>query len=298
MNELPAELKGSVAAGRDENSFLVRIRLPGGLTDPEKLAGIARIAQEFGISMVHISSNQTVELLQVVPSCLENLAAELKKNGTPIDNAVRNRISITACPGTASCPHALIDTFSFTGALQRYSTGKEPVPKVRIAVSGCPNSCSNERECEIGVTGIRKPQRDAVRCTGCGGCLSVCLEDAIIILNGKLELDEEKCLLCGQCLSACQYDCISFSDAGYLIFLGGKSGRKQKTARAFGTVQSKDELIAVLEVLSRIFAKKGGNASHILRSLSDEEFKGLQKEVAFELEKTGVTLQPPPKAYQ
>jgi len=40
-------------------------------------------------------------------------------------------------------------------------------------------------------------------CKGCGHCVPECTNNALRIVNGKAQVDEESCLLCGYCAPAC-----------------------------------------------------------------------------------------------
>ncbi len=45
-------------------------------------------------------------------------------------------------------------------------------------------------------------------CEGCGKCVVRCHQNAIIIVRGKAEIDQEKCVFCGYCARACPQVCI------------------------------------------------------------------------------------------
>lgn len=45
-------------------------------------------------------------------------------------------------------------------------------------------------------------------CEGCGKCAARCHQNAIAIVNGRAEIDQEKCVFCGYCARACPQVCI------------------------------------------------------------------------------------------
>lgn len=47
------------------------------------------------------------------------------------------------------------------------------------------------------------PKECKYGCLGFGSCVEVCKFDAIHVVNGVAEVDEEKCTSCGQCVAAC-----------------------------------------------------------------------------------------------
>ncbi len=49
------------------------------------------------------------------------------------------------------------------------------------------------------------------KCTGCGTCEEHCPSDAIIVVGGKSQVDENLCLGCGDCLRYCPEDALEFN---------------------------------------------------------------------------------------
>lgn len=45
-------------------------------------------------------------------------------------------------------------------------------------------------------------------CIGCGDCIKVCEDDAIVLLGGKAVIDPSKCIQCGNCVKVCPNDAI------------------------------------------------------------------------------------------
>lgn len=56
----------------------------------------------------------------------------------------------------------------------------------------------------------RRPRRLHIEewCRGCGRCVEKCLQGALRISGGKLEVDRDRCILCGYCGAACPDFCI------------------------------------------------------------------------------------------
>ncbi|RLF28224.1 MAG: ferredoxin [Thermoplasmata archaeon] len=49
-------------------------------------------------------------------------------------------------------------------------------------------------------------------CLACGGCVSVCPEDAIMLVAGKAVVDRKCCISCGICVKTCPVAAISFEE--------------------------------------------------------------------------------------
>ena len=46
-------------------------------------------------------------------------------------------------------------------------------------------------------------------CLACGGCISVCPQDALEMCGGRAYVTEEKCISCAICISTCPVGAIS-----------------------------------------------------------------------------------------
>ncbi len=46
-------------------------------------------------------------------------------------------------------------------------------------------------------------------CLACGGCISVCPQDAITMAAGKAQIDSDKCISCAICIRTCPVGAIS-----------------------------------------------------------------------------------------
>jgi ferredoxin len=49
---------------------------------------------------------------------------------------------------------------------------------------------------------------DDTRCDRCAGCISVCPEDALILID-KLTVSAERCISCGKCVKTCPVGALS-----------------------------------------------------------------------------------------
>ncbi len=51
--------------------------------------------------------------------------------------------------------------------------------------------------------GKPKAKVDKKKCLACGGCISVCPQDAITWIGNKAEVNPEKCISCSICIKTC-----------------------------------------------------------------------------------------------
>ena len=54
-----------------------------------------------------------------------------------------------------------------------------------------------------------KAKVDKKKCLSCGGCISVCPQDAISWIGNKAFVDNEKCISCAICIRTCPVGAIS-----------------------------------------------------------------------------------------
>ncbi len=50
-------------------------------------------------------------------------------------------------------------------------------------------------------------------CLECGGCVTLCPEEALFLSFNSLEVDSDLCTMCGICLNFCPVGAIGESDA-------------------------------------------------------------------------------------
>lgn len=61
---------------------------------------------------------------------------------------------------------------------------------------------------ELSVSGASKELHIDDWCTGCGACVKRCNQNALTLVNGKAEVNNEKCVLCCYCSTDCKDFCI------------------------------------------------------------------------------------------
>ncbi len=240
---------GGVITEANNETCTLRLRLPAGVTTPAALRSLCDITSRFNLDNIHITTRQTIEISQIQPGILPDLGDELAAAGWLVGAERNEVVNITACPGTDRCKLANIDTIDLARKIDEKYFGKEMPGKVRIAVSACPNSCVSETLNEIGITGIKAPDRDGGYCTGCGTCVQYCREDALMVKEGRVVLNKDLCLACGTCVRSCVFGTLSSSVSGYRITLGGKRGRHPKVGQHLITVSTAEAALVVVDCI-------------------------------------------------
>ncbi|MDD5419933.1 MAG: nitrite reductase, partial [Methanomicrobiaceae archaeon] len=151
--------RGGVITERDADYATIRLRIPAGVLSAAQLRGIAEIAEKYGDGGVHLTMRQTIELPHVDPSLLEDIAAVLGENGTPLGAERDEVVNVMACPGLERCKYANVETIELAKRIDHLVFGKEMPVKVRISIAGCTYACGSPQLNEIGIVGRIRPLR-------------------------------------------------------------------------------------------------------------------------------------------
>jgi anaerobic sulfite reductase subunit C len=272
-------MKGGVITQVDADNCTVRIRMPAGVLNAEKMRALAEIAEKYGTGEVHLTTRQTLEIPHVPALRLEDIGNDLAASGTPIGSERDEVVNITACPGTDRCKFANIDSIDLAMRLDQRLFGREMPVKVRIAISACPYACTSPILNEIGVIGRVMPLRTPGLCTGCGTCVEFCREGAIVIKNGISVVDDDKCVQCGVCIRSCPYGLLKEQHRHFLITVGGRRGRHPMLGREFAQVESEDAVIDIIERIVYWVYRRAWSGRLLSDQLDDIHFEAFKKEI-------------------
>lgn len=159
---------------RQDGVFMLRVRVAGGVLPTGHARAIAALASESGVSHLHLTSRQDVQLhglsLDSIPHLLRRLlAAGLTTMGAG-GNAVRN---VAACPLAGVCSCESFDVTPFALRLTEYliaRKGSYGLPrKFKTAFSGCPADCSMAALTDLGFVAASRDGQACFRVYGGGG---------------------------------------------------------------------------------------------------------------------------------
>jgi len=145
--------KGAIVQ-RDRETYAIAPHLPGGIMDPDTLIKIGEVAKKYGAAALKATSAQRIAIVGLKEEDLDNVWADLDmKPGAAIGLCVR---SVKFCPGTTFCKQGKQDAVSLGLKLDEKYHGMPMPSKLKIGVSGCPNSCAEPAIKDIGVMGTAK----------------------------------------------------------------------------------------------------------------------------------------------
>lgn len=236
-----------IIAQNQKDLFLIRLRTVGGDLSADELITITAVARKFGRGELHLTTRQAVEIPFVRANDLEAARTELEAGGIVLGVCGPRGRGIVACPGTAVCTSAVIETKELARELDAEYFRVSAPHKFKIGVSGCANSCSKPIENDVGIMGAVLPRWEREACVSCGLCVNLCPTNAISHQEASFVLDPDRCIHCGLCIKSCSASAWKPARTGYTLFLGGTLGKKPRLGtRAKALIETKEELLATV----------------------------------------------------
>ncbi|XHR30235.1 MAG: sulfurtransferase TusA family protein [Chthoniobacteraceae bacterium] len=141
---------------RENGSFMLRVRLPGGAVLAHQLRTLADAAAKYGNGVLHVTTRQDFQVHQVAVDSIQPALEQLAEAGLSTKggggNTVRN---IIGCPHAGTCSGEAFDVTPHLIALTEYLLADQnsfQLPrKYKIAFSGCGNDCAGATVNDLGL---------------------------------------------------------------------------------------------------------------------------------------------------
>lgn len=145
------------AVQKDLENYAIIPYIPGGMLDPAKLRKMADVAEKYQVPHLKVTSEHRIAFYGIREREIETIWKELDMEpGGFIGKCVRG---VKLCIGNISCKKAHQNTITL-GLKMDEKFHRTPTPdKVKISLSGCPNSCAESKVRDIGIIGTPKGWR-------------------------------------------------------------------------------------------------------------------------------------------
>lgn len=145
--------KGAVLQ-RDNDTYAIAPHIPGGIVSSETLRKIADAADKYKAEAIKLTSSQRIAIVGLKEDEIDSIWQDLgMKPGAALGLCVR---SVKFCPGTTFCKRGQQDAVGVGMKLDDLYHGMDLPNKLKIGVSGCPNSCGDNHFRDIGIMGMPK----------------------------------------------------------------------------------------------------------------------------------------------
>lgn len=133
---------------------LIWIKLPAGNIQAHQFRGLADLLDKYELPAARIAISQDL----VIPWAPLARAGEIFHDLEALDLATpgaRTIADVTGCPGATTCNLGITRSLTLADVLAREFAGEtDPeIKKLRIKISGCPNSCGHHHIADIGLYG-------------------------------------------------------------------------------------------------------------------------------------------------
>jgi dissimilatory sulfite reductase (desulfoviridin) alpha/beta subunit len=273
--------KGGFMRQKQKGYFSLRLQVVGGNLTAENIKTVSEVAEKYGHGYVHMTSRQGIEIPFIHFEDIEKVREELAKGGVKPGVCGPRVRTVTACQGSEICPSGCIDTYALAQELDERYFGRELPHKFKFGVTGCQNNCLKAEENDLGVKGGMVVSCDHEACIQCGVCVKACRENALSMVDGKIEIEQEKCNNCGRCVKSCPTEAWK-GESGYLVSFGGLFGNKiYKGENIVPIIRDKETLFRVADAAIGFFEKNanpGERFRFTLQRVGEEEFKKVIEE--------------------
>ncbi|MDR3563698.1 MAG: DUF1858 domain-containing protein [Negativicutes bacterium] len=133
-----------------KKTYAITPHLPGGFIKPETMENFAQVAKKYH-GTLKLTSAQRIMITGLEAEDIDNIWNDLgMQPAMGFANCVR---SVKICPGTAFCKRGKQDSIKLGLELDKRYIKKEMPSRMKLGVSGCPNSCSEAIIKDIGIIG-------------------------------------------------------------------------------------------------------------------------------------------------
>ena len=155
-----------------------------------------------------------------------------------------------------------------------------PHTNFTVSISSCPNNCTAAEVKDIGIHGIAVPEfSHPDKCTKCGKCAEVCIDEAIVMEKDGPVIIEKHCKLCGACAIECPEGAMTIAERGHRFLVGGHFGRWHHIGKELFKLGDEKKVFEALEASIKLLREKAGSEEHLYHMVERYGLEPLYKEL-------------------
>lgn len=145
-------------------TFMVRIKIPGGLLTPDQVRGLGRIAQAHGRDGLELTTRQGAQLHWVQMAELPAVLAEVEAIGLSTSGAEGDTVrNVTGCPVAGLTSQDLFDVTPLIREVAEFFDGNPDYAnlprKHKYTISACPAQCNAPEIADAALVGVVREGR-------------------------------------------------------------------------------------------------------------------------------------------
>lgn len=139
------------AVQRDMETYAIIPYIPGGVIEPDMLRRIADVADKYHPNIIKMNSENRIGFYGIKEDDIDDIWVDLEMEpGGFTGKCVR---AVKFCIGSASCKKAYQNTMELGLRIDEKFHRTRTPNKIKISLSGCPNSCAESVVRDIGLIG-------------------------------------------------------------------------------------------------------------------------------------------------
>ncbi|MGZ7044083.1 MAG: NAD(P)/FAD-dependent oxidoreductase [Methanobacterium sp.] len=142
------------AVQKDMETYAISPYIPGGLVDPDTLRKIADVAEKYDAKFLKLTSEHRITIYGIPFEDIDNIWKDLDMKPGGLSGKIVRPVKF--CIGSSSCKMAKKNTMEIGIEIDQQFRGTKTPDKMKIAVSGCENSCAEPAVRDIGLIGAEK----------------------------------------------------------------------------------------------------------------------------------------------
>lgn len=141
------------AVQKDMKTYAITPYISGGLVDPATLRKIADVAEKYNVKIIKMNSEHRIGFYGINEEDIEDIYADLGMEPGGLSGKIVRATKF--CIGNTSCKKAYQNTIDLGLKIDENFFKISTPNKVKISLSGCPNSCGESAVRDIGLIGAK-----------------------------------------------------------------------------------------------------------------------------------------------